>query len=114
LNRVTDILQNIQDSTEQQKVEIDRYKSEIDAYNAETKRIAAVQNSMTPEQIQDIVMGTIAATLDTGDLIDGAPEMREMPDMDEMAQMQPGMGEMPPEMPEEPMMPEGPVENEQL
>jgi hypothetical protein len=114
LNRVTDILQNIQDSTEQQKVEIDRYKSEIDAYNAETKRIAAVQNSMTPEQIQDIVMGTIAATLDTGDLIDGAPEMREMPDM---AEMQPEMPPMMPEgqmMPEEPMMPEGPVENEQL
>jgi hypothetical protein len=114
LNRVTDILQNIQDSTEQQKVEIDRYKSEIDAYNAETKRIAAVQNSMTPEQIQDIVMGTIAATLDTGDLIDGAPEMREMPNM---AEMQPEMPPMMPEgqmMPEEPMMPEGPVENEQL
>jgi hypothetical protein len=114
LNRVTDIMQSIQDSTEQQKVEIDRYKSEIDAYNAETKRIAAVQNSMTPEQIQDIVMGTIAATLDTGDLIDGAPEMREMPNM---AEMQPEMPPMMPEgqmMPEEPMMPEGPVENEQL
>jgi hypothetical protein len=114
LNRVTDILQNIQDSTEQQKVEIDRYKSEIDAYNAETKRIAAVQNSMTPEQIQDIVMGTIAAALDTGDLIDGAPEMREMPDMPEM---QPEMPPMMPEgqmMPEEPMMPEGPIENEPM
>jgi hypothetical protein len=114
LNRVTDILQNIQDSTEQQKVEIDRYKSDIDAYNAETKRIAAVQNSMTPEQIQDIVMGTIAAALDTGDLIDGAPEMREMPDMPEM---QPEMPPMMPEgqmMPEEPMMPEGPIENEPM
>jgi hypothetical protein len=114
LNRVTDILQNIQDSTEQQKVEIDRYKSEIDAYNAETKRIAAVQNSMTPEQIQDIVMGTIAAALDTGDLIDGAPEMRAMP---EMAEMQPEMAPMMPEgqmMPEEPMMPEGPIENEPM
>ena len=114
LNRVTDILQNIQDSTEQQKVEIDRYKSEIDAYNAETKRIAAVLNSMTPEQIQDIVMGTIAAALDTGDLIDGAPEMREMP---EMPEMQPEMPPMMPEgqmMPEEPMMPEGPIENEPM
>lgn len=114
LNRVSDIMENIQDSTEQQKVEIDRYKSEIDAYNAETKRIAAVQNSMTPEQIQDIVMGTIAAALDTGDLIDGAPEMREMP---EMPEMQPEMPPMMPEgqmMPEEPMMPEGPIENEPM
>ena len=107
LNRVTDIMQNIQDSAEQQKVEIDRYKAEIDAYNAETKRIAAVQNSMTPEQIQDIVMGTIAAALDTGDLIGGAPEMREMPEAEETGEAP----EMTPEMPE---MPEGMAENEQM
>jgi len=113
LNRVTDIMENIQDSTEQQKVEIDRYKAEIEAYNAETKRISAVQQSMTPEQIQDIVMGTIAAALDTGDLIGGAPEMREMPEMEEpgeapeapeMAPEQPEMPEMAPEQPEEGMM----------
>ena len=110
LNRVTDILQNIQDSAEQQKVEIDRYKAEIDAYNAETKRISAVQNSMTPEQIQDIVMGTIAAALDTGDLIGGAPEMREMPETEEPGEA-PEMPEMAPEMPE---MPEGMAENEQM
>ncbi len=109
-------MQNIQDSTEQQKVEIDRYKSEIDAYNAETKRIAAVQNSMTPEQIQDIVMGTIAAALDTGDLIGDAPEMREMPEIE--APEGPEMPEMPemeaPEMPMMPEMPEGTAENEQM
>jgi hypothetical protein len=102
LNRVTDILQNVQDSTEQQKVEIDRYKSEIDAYNAETKRIGVVSGGMTPEQIQEIVMNTIAAAMDTGDLIDGAPEMREMPDMADVIDMQGGgmpQGGMPPEMP---------------
>ena len=110
LNRVTDILENVQDSTEQQKTQIDRYKAEIDAYNAETKRIAAVQNSMTPEQIQDIVMGTIAAALDTGDLIGGAPEMREMPEAKE-----PGEAPEPPEMTSEmPEMPEGMAENEQM
>jgi len=97
LNRVTDILQNVQDSTEQQKVEIDRYKSEVDAYNAETKRIGVVSGGMTPEQIQEIVMNTIAAAMDTGDLIDGAPEMREMPDMADVVGMQ--GGGMPPEMP---------------
>ena len=97
LNRVTDILQNVQDSTEQQKVEIDRYKSEIDAYNAETKRIGVVSGGMTPEQIQEIVMNTIAAAMDTGDLIDGAPEMRAMPDMADVIGMQ--GGGMPPEMP---------------
>jgi hypothetical protein len=104
LNRVTDIMQNIQDSAEQQKVEIDRYKAEIDYYNAETKRIAAISGGMTPEQIQEIVMNTIAAALDTGDLIDGPPEMREMP----MEQ------EMPPEMPMQPQMPEGMMPDEQM
>jgi hypothetical protein len=101
LNRVTDILQNVQDSTEQQKVEIDRYKSEIDAYNAETKRIGVVSGGMTPEQIQEIVMNTIAAAMDTGDLIDGAPEMREMPDMADVVGMQGGgiLPEMPLQMP---------------
>ncbi|NCW33384.1 MAG: phosphoribosylglycinamide formyltransferase [Betaproteobacteria bacterium] len=34
---------------------------------------------MSPEQIQDIVMGTIAGALDTGDLIGASPEMREQP-----------------------------------
>jgi hypothetical protein len=97
LNRVSDIMENIQDSAEQQKIAIDKYKAEVQAYEAETKRISAVQNSMSPEQIQDIVMGTIAAAMDTGDLIGGAPEMREVPQMDEQMQEQP---EMPMEMPE--------------
>jgi len=105
LNRMTDIISNVQDSVAQREVDIKEYKAQVDAYDAETKRISAVQQSMTPEQIQDIVMGTIAAALDTGDLIGGAPQMREMPDMEmEQPEMQPEMGEMQPEMPPEGMM----------
>jgi hypothetical protein len=111
LNRMTDIISNVQDSVAQREVDIKEYKAQVDAYDAETKRISAMQQSMTPEQIQDIVMGTIAAALDTGDLIGGAPQMREMPDMEmeqpEMGQMQPEMpemGGMQPEMPPEGMM----------
>jgi len=107
LNRMTDIIANVQDSVAQREVDIKEYKAQVDAYDAETKRISAVQQSMTPEQIQDIVMGTIAAALDTGDLIGGAPQMREMPDM-EQPEMQPEMPEMQPEMPE--MQPEMPPE----
>jgi len=103
LNRMTDIISNVQDSVAQREVDIKEYKAQVDAYDAETKRISAVQQSMTPEQIQDIVMGTIAAALDTGDLIGGAPQMREMPDM-EPPEMQPEMPEMQPEMPPEGMM----------
>jgi hypothetical protein len=96
LNRMTDIIQNVQDSVAQREVDIKEYKAQVDAYDAETKRISAVQNSMSPEQIQDIVMGTIAAAMDTGDLIGGAPEMREQPQMDEemMQPQQPPIPEM--------------------
>jgi hypothetical protein len=106
LNRMTDIISNVQDSVAQREVDIKEYKAQVDAYDAETKRISAMQQSMTPEQIQDIVMGTIAAALDTGDLIGGAPQMREMPDMEqpEMQPEMPEMGEMQPEMPPEGMM----------
>ena len=107
LNRMTDIISNVQDSVAQREVDIKEYKAQVDAYDAETKRISAMQQSMTPEQIQDIVMGTIAAALDTGDLIGGTPEMREMPDMEQpemQPEMPPEMGEMPPEMPPEGMM----------
>jgi hypothetical protein len=104
LNRMTDIISNVQDSVAQREVDIKEYKAQVDAYDAETKRISAMQQSMTPEQIQDIVMGTIAAALDTGDLIGGAPEMREMPDMEMEQPEMPEMGEMPPEMPPEGMM----------
>ena len=58
---------------------IKEFEAEVKAYQAETQRISAVQASMTPEQIQDIVMGTIAAAVDTGDLVAGMPEMRETP-----------------------------------
>ena len=109
LNRMTDIIQNVQDSVAQREVDIKEYKAQVDAYDAETKRISAVQNSMSPEQIQDIVMGTIAAAMDTGDLIGGAPEMREQPQMDE-EMMQPQQQPMPEmgmeEMPEMQQMPE--------
>lgn len=81
LNQVSSIMENIQDSAEQQKIEIDRFKSEIQAYDAETKRIAATAANMTPEQIQDIVMGTIHAAMKSGDLTPPPPEQPTQPPM---------------------------------
>jgi hypothetical protein len=72
-----------------------------------------MQAGMTEEQIQDIVMGTIAGALDTGDLISGSPEMREQPQMIEEMRQQPEMPEeMPPQQPMQEMggMPEMPPE----
>jgi hypothetical protein len=91
LNQTMGMVDNIQNSMEAQEMQ-------IKAYDAETKRISAVQNAMTPDQIQDIVMGTIAAAIETGDISNGRPTMpqpseRQMP--------------LPPEMPQEapPAMP---------
>jgi hypothetical protein len=106
LNRMVDIIEGVQADVAKREVDIKEYKAQVDAYDAETKRISAMQAGMTEEQIQDIVMGTIAGALDTGDLISGSPEMREQPDMtEEMPQQQPmpEMGAMP-EMPPEGMM----------
>jgi hypothetical protein len=79
LNETMGMVENIQNSMEAQELQ-------IKAYDAETKRISAMQQAMTPEQIQDIVMGTIAAAVETGDISSGKPLMpqpteapREMP-----------------------------------
>jgi len=76
------MLQNVQQSMEAKEMHIKQFEAEIKAYQAETQRISAVQAGMTPEQIQDIVMGTIAAAVDAGDLIASAPEMQENPQPD--------------------------------
>lgn len=97
------MMQNFQKSVEVQDLERKNFEAEIKAYQAETQRISAVQAGMTPEQIQDIVMGTIAAALDTGDLV-GQELQREPMEMPEM-QQQPMPEMMPQEMPMEGQVP---------
>jgi hypothetical protein len=92
------MLQNVNQSMEAREMQIKQFEADIKAYQAETQRISTVQAGMSPEQIQDIVMGTIAAAMDTGDLVGGAPQMPEMqmPEM-QQPQMAPDQGQMPPE-----------------
>jgi len=59
-----------------QKLAIDEQNTQIKAYDAETKRIQATSANMTPEQISDIVQGTIAAALDTGDIVPRSTPMQ--------------------------------------
>jgi hypothetical protein len=92
MQNMFNMLQNVQQSMEAKEMAIKEFEAEVKAYQAETQRISAVQASMTPEQIQDIVMGTIAAAVDTGDLVAGAPEMRETPQMEALEA--PEQGEM--------------------
>jgi hypothetical protein len=96
------MMQNFQKSVEVQDLERKNFEAEIKAYQAETQRISAVQAGMTPEQIQDIVMGTIAAALDTGDLVGQElqrepMQMPEMPQQEMMPQEMPMEGQVPPE-----------------
>jgi hypothetical protein len=81
------------------------YEAEIKAYQAETQRIAAVQNSLGEEQISDIVMGTLHAALASGDISGGMPhremaqENMEAPE----AVQEPNEAQSPPQQPMEAM-----------
>jgi hypothetical protein len=66
------------------------FEATVKAYQAETQRISAVQASMSPEQIQDIVMGTVHGMITSGDLVGDMPGRESM---------QENMGEMPQGMP---------------
>ena len=82
------MLQNVSKSMEAQELK-------IKAYDAETKRISVTQAGMSPEQIQEIIMGTVHGMITSGDLIGEMPG-REMPPMQEqMPQEQMPQG-MPP------------------
>ena len=100
LDQLHGMLQNVSKSMEAQDMAIKEQEANIKAYDAETKRISAVQASMSADQIQDIVMGTVNGMLDSGDLV-GEMSGRGMPN--EMAE-QP-QGEMPMAPQEQPMMP---------
>jgi hypothetical protein len=79
MEQTTAQIQQLMHSYEMQKLAIDEQNAQIKAYDAETKRISATSASMTPEQIQDIVQGTIAAALDMGDIVPGNAPMQTLP-----------------------------------
>jgi hypothetical protein len=102
MDQMHQMIQNVGKSIEMQDMKRKDYEAEIKAYQAETQRISTVQASMSPEQIQDIVMGTIHAAMDSGDIVNGSPEIREPAEMPEMPMEQQGMEQMPPQgMPNE-------------
>jgi hypothetical protein len=78
MEQMVGMLENVKNSEIARTNEIKEFEAMVKAYAAETQRISAVQAGMTEEQIQDIVMGTIAAAMDTGDLVSGMPQMPPM------------------------------------
>lgn len=73
MEQMHQMLQNVSKSMEMKDLEIKEFESTIKAFDAETKRISAIQASMSPEQIQDIVLGTIHGMLTSGDLMGEMP-----------------------------------------
>jgi hypothetical protein len=103
------MLQNVGKSIEMQELERKDFEAQIKLFDAETKRLSAVQASMSPEQIQDIVLGTVHGMMTNGDLVnemqrDTAMEMQEEQQLEMPMEQQ----MMPPEqqMPPEGMMPQ--------
>jgi hypothetical protein len=87
------MITNVGKSIEVQEQQRKDFEAQVKAFDAETKRLTAIQASMSPEQIQDIVLGTVHGMITSGDLL------AEMPGQD----MDVGM-EMPPEqMMQQPM-----------
>jgi len=71
MEQMHQMLQQVSQSMEARDLAIKEFESQVKAYQAETQRISAVQAGMSPEQIQDIVRGTIDAAIATGDLSSG-------------------------------------------
>jgi len=84
MEQMHQMLQSVAQSMEAQELK-------IKAYDAETKRISATMAGMTPDQVQDVVLGTIHGMMESGDLMPQGGGMPEMPPQEMM-------GEMPPEM----------------
>jgi hypothetical protein len=93
MEQMHQMIQNVGKSIEAQDMERKDFEAQVKAYEAETKRLAQVQASMSPEQIQDIVLGTVHGMITSGDLVN------EMPGRDQ-SEMMPEM------MPQQQMMPE--------
>jgi hypothetical protein len=64
---------NASKSIEMQDMHRKDFEAQVKAYQAETQRISAVQASMSAEQIQDIVLGTVHGMITSGDLVNEMP-----------------------------------------
>jgi hypothetical protein len=96
------MLQNVGKSIEMQDLERKDFEAQIKLFDAETKRLSAVQASMSPEQIQDIVLGTVHGMMTNGDLVNEMQRDTAMNLQEDEQQMMPQEQQM---MPQEQQMP---------
>jgi hypothetical protein len=112
MEQMHQMLQNVGKSIEMQDLERKEFEAQIKLFDAETKRLSAVQASMSPEQIQDIVMGTVHGMMVNGDLVTEMQRDTSM-DMQEEEQREQQM-EQPMQAQGQPMPPQGVMPPEQM
>ena len=91
MEQMHQMIRNVGKSIEVQEQERKDFEAQVKAYEAETKRLAQVQASMSPEQIQDIVLGTVHGMITSGDLVSEMPGREQNEMMPEMMPEQQGM-----------------------
>jgi len=96
MEQMHQMIKNVGKSIEMQDQERKDFEAQVKAYEAETKRIATVQASMSPEQIQEIVMGTVHGMITSGDLVGEMPGREQNEMMPESAEYAPQEGQMMP------------------
>ena len=75
MEQMYQMIQNMNKSIEMQEQRRADYEAQIKAYDAETKRISALANSLTPENIHDIVVGTLHSAIASGDIVGNVGSM---------------------------------------
>lgn len=91
MEQMHQMLQNVHNSVEVKDVERKDFEATIKAYQAETQRLSAIAAALNPDQIQDIVLGTVHGMISSGQLKGQLPEMD---DQQQPTQQQPTQGEM--------------------
>jgi hypothetical protein len=73
MEQMHQMITNVGKSIEAQDMHRKDFEAQVKAFDAETKRMQAFQASMSPEQIQDIVLGTVHSMITSGDLVNEMP-----------------------------------------
>lgn len=86
IQQLTQQLQQAMGLLENAHKSIENREVSVKEYDAETKRISALQSGLTEDQIHDMIMGTLHAAMDSGDIVTGG-ERGQIPMMEEPEQV---------------------------
>ena len=109
LDQLHKMLQNINNSVEVQDSQRKDFEAKVKAFDAETKRIQALAAGLQPDQIHDMVMGTLHSAIAAGDILGQLPGIDTSGGERGAAPAAEGAPQGPQATPETPMAPEAPV-----